>query len=465
MKKSTQTVLAAGLAAFVLSAGARPKPSPMLQERIKAGIEVYGLVHWGLNTFTCHEVGSGCDDPKWLNPDAFDADQIVGACKDGGLQGLVIVAKHHDGFCLWPTKTTDYNIAKSPFRGGKGDYVKEMEQACRRHGLKFGVYCSAWDRNNADYGNPKYIETFRAQLAELLSGDYGELFMMWFDDARMSYGYYGGARTHRKVESDYFQFDGTFRLVRKLQPKICIFNGMDGAEIRCVGNERGELDDNSSATICSSTSADYVKYCNVGNLTTGSFFRQPECDLPLRMGWFYHEKEKHTVRCGEYLMQRYLNSVGNGATMDIGIAPDHHGRVAPEDIVALKRFNALRKEFFANEVTTGPYNVVVLTEDVSEGEFVNSWKVSAAGQAVVSGTAVGIKRIRVLKTPADAAATTLDYTVLEGRKEDHPVRMRLFRVDQKTLDGVMNAKTDIGHRDAIKMWCDDVRPPRRRRRK
>ena len=112
--KNTKTVFAAGLAALVLSAGARPKPSPMLQERIKAGIEVYGLVHWGLNTFTCHEVGSGCDDPKWLNPDAFDADQIVGACKDGGLQGLVIVAKHHDGFCLWPTKTTDYNITKSP---------------------------------------------------------------------------------------------------------------------------------------------------------------------------------------------------------------------------------------------------------------------------------------------------------------------------------------------------------------
>ena len=153
-----------------------PKPGPALAARIAAGdCEVYGIVHWGLNTYTDREWGYGDEDPKMLAPARFDADQIVGACRDGGLAGLVVVAKHHDGFCLWPTKTTDHNISKAVnFRGGKGDYVKEMSDACRRHGLKFGVYVSPWDRHDADYAKPEYVEKYHAQIKELLSGDYGE---------------------------------------------------------------------------------------------------------------------------------------------------------------------------------------------------------------------------------------------------------------------------------------------------
>ena len=173
------------------SACGRPRPNAAQMQRIAEGIEIWGIVHWGLNTYTDREWGFGDEDPAMLNPDAFDADQIVGACKAGGLQGLVIVAKHHDGFCLWPTKTTEHNITKTPFwkswspksglenekiplsnsnsklelkRETGRDYVKEMSDACRKAGIKFGVYCSPWDRNNAAYGTPKYVDTFHAQI-------------------------------------------------------------------------------------------------------------------------------------------------------------------------------------------------------------------------------------------------------------------------------------------------------------
>ena len=168
------------LALSVSSGPIPPKPGPALAERLALhDCEVYGIVHWGLNTYTDREWGYGNEDPARLNPAKFDADQIVGACKAGGLGGLIVVAKHHDGFCLWPTKTTDHNITKTPFWRGTGngergtgrDYVKEMEQACRRAGLKFGVYVSPWDRHDADYASPRYVEKYHAQIKELLSGD------------------------------------------------------------------------------------------------------------------------------------------------------------------------------------------------------------------------------------------------------------------------------------------------------
>ena len=157
MKGILVTAFCAFAAAVALAAGARPVPRPAMAARIAAEEDVYGIVHWGLNTYTDREWGYGDEDPAMLNPAKFDADHIVGACRDAGMCGLIVVAKHHDGFCLWPTKTTEHNITKTPFWKGTGngeqgrDYVKEMEQACRRAGLKFGVYCSPWDRNSAHY--------------------------------------------------------------------------------------------------------------------------------------------------------------------------------------------------------------------------------------------------------------------------------------------------------------------------
>ena len=424
--------LVAGIADSAFAEMVRPVPSAALMERLRSEEDVIGIVHWGLNTYTDREWGYGDENPKDLNPAKFDADQIAQACAAGGLKGLVVVAKHHDGFCLWPTKTTEHNITKSPFRGGKGDYVREMANACRRAGMRFGVYVSPWDRNSADYGTAKYVETYHAQIKELLGGDYGEVFEMWFDGANGGDGYYGGAREKRRIPNGYYRFDEVFRFVREFQPKVCIFAGeYDAADFRWPGNERGDLSPDSRATICTVGgyadgkygNPDYGKFINTG-CSDGHFFKMCEADFPLRPGWFYHAKERGRSKHAAYLMNRYLITVGNGGTMNIGIAPNKDGLLDEEDVRALKGFGELRKAFFANEVTTGPYNVVVLTEDVSEGEFVNSWKVSAAGQAVVSGTAVGIKRIRVLTAPAAVEDTALDYAVLEGEKSDHPVKVR-----------------------------------------
>ena len=434
------------------AASVRPAPSPALLERIDAGFEVYGIVHWGINTFADREWGYGDEDPALLNPDAFDADQIVGACRDGGLQGLVVVAKHHDGFCLWPTKTTEHNISKSPFRGGKGDYVKEMSEACRKAGLRFGVYVSPWDRNSAHYATEKYVtDVFQAQIRELLSGEYGEIFEMWFDGANGGDGYYGGKREHRRIARDYYRYETeTFAMVRSLQPKICIFSDYDGADCRWPGNETGHLSDDAAATVRACDPQNYMKYCNRGDLRDGTAFQIPECDFPLRGAWFYHANHKGNVLCGEYLMQRYLNTVGNGGTMNVGIAPDNHGRLAPEDVAALRHFGEIRRSFFSQEVTTGEYNVAVLAEDVAKGEFVDSWKLSAGGAVVASGTALGIKRIRVLTAPATVENTVLDYTVLAGSKEFHPVKVRYYRVEPKLLNRVMNATTTNGETDTAK---------------
>ncbi len=445
MKRMLICVAAAFVAAACMS-GALPVPRPALLERINDGIEVYGIVHWGLNTYTDREWGFGDEDPKMLAPDAFDADQIVGACKAGGLQGLIIVAKHHDGFCLWPTKTTQHNITKSPFRGGKGDYVKEMSDACRRAGLRFGVYCSPWDRNSAHYAKPEYVDIFHAQIRELLSGTYGDVFEMWFDGANGGDGYYGGAREKRRISADYYRFDDVFAFVRELQPKICIFNENDGADYRWPCNETGHLAADSRATIRSYDPENYMTYGNRGD-AEGTTFHPPECDFPLRKGWFYHEKEKGTVRCGEFLMQRYLETVGNGGTMNLGIAPDRHGRVADEDMAALRRFGELRKEFFAKEVTSGLCNVVVLREDVARGERVVGWSLTGPkGDEIVSGGPLGIKRIRVLKTPVAAESLRLSCTFRpgEGGKVFAP---KFYFVEPKTLNRVMNATTQNGETD------------------
>ena len=449
-------------AAVASAAFANPVPSPALMERLNADEDVIGIVHWGLNTYTDREWGFGDENPADLNPAKFDADQICGACAAGGLKGLVIVAKHHDGFCLWPTKTTEHNITKAPFRGGKGDYVREMADACRKAGMKFGVYVSPWDRNNADYGTAKYVETYHAQIKELLGGAYGEVFEMWFDGANGGDGYYGGARETRKIPNDYYRFDEVFKFVRELQPKVCIFAGEhDTADFRWPGNEKGELDPDSRATICTVGgyadctygNPDYGKFINTG-CADGRFFKMCEADYPLRPGWFYHAKERGKSKHAAYLMNRYLSSVGNGGTMNIGIAPNKDGLLDEEDVNALKGFKAIKDAFFANEVTTGACNVVVMQEDLSKGELIDSWALCRKGGAqankpVLKGKSVGHKRIRVLDGdfPAEDLVVLLDAEANPGARLKS---VKFFRADPELIKLVQTATTESGETDTAK---------------
>ncbi len=434
---------------------ARPAPTPVLRKRLAADCDVFGIVHWGLNTFTDKEWGYGDEDPKLLNPSDFDAEQIVRACAEGGLKGLVLVAKHHDGFCLWPTKTTEHNIAKSPFRGGKGDYVREMEQACRKFGFKFGVYVSPWDRNNANYANPEYVKVFHEQVRELLCGDYGEIFEMWFDGANGGDGWYGGAKETRSIPKDYYRFDDAFAMVRKLQPDVCFFAGHTGAEFRWPWNERGILDPDSRATYMPGEQPTDIAE-NVGS-PTGTIFKVCEADFPLRKGWFYHASQKGQTRHGAYLMKLYLSSVGNGGVMDVGIAPDKRGRLDDEDVKALKDFETIRRAFFANEVTEPgkPFNVVLFEEDISRGEQVDGWEFTADGQVVLKGKSIGHKRIRTLDEPV--AAAHCSFKVTASGPECPVVAWRTFFVDPALVKLVNDATTESGETDTAK-WMTRTPP-------
>ncbi|MBI3986387.1 MAG: alpha-L-fucosidase, partial [Lentisphaerae bacterium] len=202
------------------------------------GLEFYGFLHFTVNTFTGKEWGYGDESPAVFAPTAFDADQIVAGAAAGGMAGLILTCKHHDGFCLWPSRFTEHSVKHSPWRDGRGDVVREISDACRRHGLQFGVYLSPWDRNHPDYGRPDYIRYYRNQLRELLTG-YGPLFEVWFDGANGGDGFYGGARETRTIDRRaYYDWATTWELVRELQPQACLFSDA-GPDVRWVGNEQG----------------------------------------------------------------------------------------------------------------------------------------------------------------------------------------------------------------------------------
>ena len=450
-----------GVAASLnVSAAMRPAPGEALRARLAEGVDVIGIVHWGLNTYTDREWGYGDEDPQMLNPSGFDADQIVLACKAGGLKGLVVVAKHHDGFCLWPTKTTSHNIRKSPFRGGKGNYLKEMERACRRAGLKFGVYVSPWDRNSAHYGTEKYVEIFHSQIKELLGGDYGEVFEMWFDGANGGDGWYGGAKERRKigVAGKYYRLDEVFRFVRGLQPGVTIFAGeKDESDFRWPGNERGILDPDSRATTVAAVGYAEGKYLNPAykpqinkGTKNGTHFRMCEADFPLRKGWFYHEREKGTTKKAAYLTQRFIGTVGNGGIMNIGIAPDKAGVLDEDDVRELRGFGEMCRNLFANEVTEDgkPFNIVEMREDLANGEQIDGWRILADGSEVLSGESIGYRRIRLLDKAISPKRIELQITAHGGAPR--PVSMRRYYVDQNLAATILAASGDCGETDTAK---------------
>lgn len=338
-----------------------PKPygaTPSKRQLAWHDVEVYGLIHFTPTTFENKEWGFGDADPKTFNPTDFNAEQIIKAAKAGGLKAVILVSKHHDGFALWPTKTTAYNISKSPFRNGKGDMVREVEQAARKNGLKFGVYCSPWDRNNALYATDKYLAIYQAQLKELYS-NYGELFMSWHDGANGGDGYYGGAKEKRSIDNTvYYDWKNTWAITRKMQPMASIFSDI-GPDVRWVGSEDGTAAENSWATftplppegknVAVPGQANYPQ--SPMGIRNGKYWMPAECDVPLRKGWFYHANEK--PKSAETLFDLYLKSVGHGAGLDLGLAPDTRGQLHDDDVAALKGFGDLVKHTFANNLAKG----------------------------------------------------------------------------------------------------------------
>jgi alpha-L-fucosidase len=311
-------------------------------------MEMNAFVHFTTNTFTDKEWGYGDEDPSVFNPTAFDANQWIVTFKDAGFKGVILTCKHHDGFCLWPSKYTEHSVKRSNWKAGRGDVVRAVAEACKRHGLAFGIYVSPWDRNHSDYGTSAYVEYYRNQLRELFS-TYGPVFEMWFDGANGGDGYYGGKREKRSINgATYYDWPGTLELVRKMEPSVLFFSDA-GPGVRWVGNEKGMAGETNWNMISADTlyagKSGIESLLNTGT-ENGTSWVPAEVDVSIRPGWFYHEKENQKVKTAEQLFEIYLTSVGRGSTLLLNVPPDRRGLIHENDSAALKGFRAILDSCF-----------------------------------------------------------------------------------------------------------------------
>jgi alpha-L-fucosidase len=322
-------------------------------------LEFYNFLHFTVNTFTGKEWGYGNEDPAIFNPAGFDADAIVETLKAAGSKGVILTCKHHDGFCLWPTKTTGHSIRHSPYKGGNGDIVKEISEAAGRHGIKFGVYVSPWDRNQATYGTPQYIEIYRQQLRELLA-HYGPVFEIWHDGANGGSGFYGGANETRTIDTlHYYDWPATWSLERKLQPGAVIFSDV-GPDVRWVGNEKGIAGETCWATYTPRSPnggpgapGDVVEVENTSGTRNGKYWMPAECDVSIRPGWFWHAEENEKVKSVRQLLDLYYESVGRGASFLLNVPPDRRGLIHDTDAACLRGFGRVLQATFGSNLARG----------------------------------------------------------------------------------------------------------------
>jgi alpha-L-fucosidase len=310
------------------------------------------FLHFGVNTFTDREWGDGKEDPKIFNPAKLDARQWVAAAKAGGFPLLIITAKHHDGFCLWPSKYTDHCVKSSPWRDGKGDVVRELADACRAEGLRLGVYLSPWDRHEKSYGDsPKYNDYYCNQLTELLT-NYGEIDEVWFDGACAE-----GPNGKRQV----YDWPRYHALVHKLQPSAVMFSDA-GPEVRWIGNEQGTAGDPNWATVdpavwlspgkAADGFREPLQALQHGNMG-GTVWRPGESDVSIRPGWFWHKKEDEKVRSLDNLVDLYFKSVGRNSVLLLNVPPNSDGLLADSDVRRLAEFNSRLGEIFKTDLARG----------------------------------------------------------------------------------------------------------------
>ncbi len=432
-----------------------PQPiGPVPSERQLAWheMEYYMFVHFTVNTFTDKEWGFGDEKESVFNPTALDCRQWAKVARDAGMKGIIITAKHHDGFCLWPSKYTEHSVKNSIWRDGKGDVLKDLRAACDEFGLKMGVYLSPWDRNNSAYGTPEYLTYYRNQLKELLTS-YGNIFEVWFDGANGGDGFYGGANETRKIDNKtYYDWANTQSIVRELQPAAVMFSDA-GPDVRWVGNESGM---GSLTNWCLLNKdemypgGDFAKILGEGN-ENGNYWVPAEVDVSIRPGWFYHSTQDSLVRSPENLLELYYSSVGRNSNLLLNVPPDRRGLLNERDVKSLLAFRDLRRKEFetdlakgkgatasssrgkaysasnlndgkpdtywatSDNVTTGDLiidlgeetevNRILLQEYINLGQRVQEFKVSAyvSGnwQPLIEGTTIGHKVIRkfpVIKT-------------------------------------------------------------------
>ncbi len=331
-------------------------PVPSKEQLAWHKMEMNAFIHFTTNTFTDKEWGYGDESPEVFNPDTVNTDQWVSVLKESGFKGIILTCKHHDGFCLWPSKYTDHSIANSPYLNGKGDVVKQLSESCLQQNVKFGIYMSPWDRNRSDYGQDSYITYYRNQLKELFS-TYGPVFEMWFDGANGGDGYYGGANEERRIDKKtYYDWPTTLDMVRDIQKNVIFFSDA-GPGVRWCGNESGFVNKTCWSTITPDTL--FAGKPGIENLLAtgaedGSAWLPAEVDVSIRPGWFYHASEDSLVKTADELFNIYLTSVGRGALLLLNVPPDKTGHFHQNDIYSLKAFRSkLDQAFSVNYAKSG----------------------------------------------------------------------------------------------------------------
>ncbi len=323
-----------------LNAQALPKPTP--RQLAWQQWETTAFLHFTVNTYTDKEWGDGTESPSIFNPTEFDAKKIVATLKEAGFKLAILTAKHHDGFCLWPSQQTEHSIKNSPYKGGKGDIVGEMAAACKAAGLKFGVYLSPWDRHEPSYGTPQYNDFYKKQLRELLT-NYGDIYEVWFDGAK--------GENAKNMEYD---FKGYWDMVRDLQPEAVMFSDA-GPDVRWVGNESGNAGETCWSTLNTEGLAPGKadsKYLNTGD-PKGSQWLPAETDVSIRPGWFYHEKENNKVKSPKELVNLYYKSVGRNSLLLLNIPPNKKGLIEDKDAENIIEFRSILDETFEKNFAKG----------------------------------------------------------------------------------------------------------------
>lgn len=441
------------LVAGVCAMGQPPAPfgaCPSAAQVAWHEMEFYGFIHFTTNTFTDREWGNGDEPETVFNPTALDAGQWARVARDAGMKGLIITAKHHDGFCLWPTEYSEHSVKRSAWKSGQGDVLRELSDACKGAGLKFGVYLSPWDRNHAEYGRPAYVEYYRNQVTELFT-NYGPIFEFWLDGANGGDGYYGGAREKRVIDrTTYYGWPETHKVILGHNPDAIIFSDA-GPGCRWVGNESGYSDEESWQTInlagmYPGVSHDHLARGDKG----GTHWVGVEVDVSIRPGWFYHASEDAKLKSGAKLVDIWYDSVGRGANLLLNVPPDRRGVIHENDVKSLMEMRRILAGTFATDLargakvtasseragfgvdgavdgdattywamaegtTTGDatlelagtktFDVVKLREEIALGQRVESFVVEyqdgSAWKELCRGTTIGPRR--VIRTPAVTA--------------------------------------------------------------
>lgn len=335
-----------------------PRPTPQQIDYQRK--EKVAFVHFGVNTFTNREWGTGQEEPEIFNPTDFDANQWAKTLSKNGFKTLILTAKHHDGFCLWPSEYTDHDISSSPYKNGTGDIVKEVSEAATRYGIDFGVYLSPWDMHEESYGTPEYNTYYLNQLRELLT-NYGDIAEVWFD----------GAKGEGAKDMDY-DFEGWWATVRELQPDALIFSDQ-GPDIRWIGNEHGFAGETNWSTVNRDSitigKPGQEPYLNSGE-AGGPDWIVGECDVSIRPGWFYHPEEDDEVKTVEELVEIYLKSVGRNCTLLLNIPPDTTGQFHPTDTARLNAFSDTLATMFDDNLATDATIEASSSETPNMGEEV-----------------------------------------------------------------------------------------------